>query len=153
MYKLRQANLQDMDELVQCRIDLLFEAGNIEAENNNEMFNSRLEAYLRDNLGTRFLCWVAEKDNKIVAISGLNVFEKPPTFSNLSGLEGYIMNMYVKKEFRGQGIATNLMNTILEYLREIGVKQVKLIATDQGRAVYERLGFSGYTDGMKLNLE
>lgn len=152
MFTIRQAELNDIDNIIHYRIKLLFEAGNKPIDDNQEILVERLKAYFNDNLGTKFFCWIAEHNNEVIAISGLNLFEKPPTFSNISGLEGYIMNMYVKEEFRGKGIATSIMNHIVEYLKEIGVDKVKLLATEQGRPVYKNFGFTEYSNGMELNL-
>lgn len=43
--------------------------------------------------------------------------------------------------FRGRGLARNLMEHALDYLRGRGVGWVKLDATDMGHVLYERLGF------------
>ena len=47
----------------------------------------------------------------------------------------------VDPEHRRRGIATALMEKALVYLRERGVRTIKLDATPAGRPVYERLGF------------
>jgi GNAT superfamily N-acetyltransferase len=53
----------------------------------------------------------------------------------------WIGMMLVHPDFRRQGIATVLMERSLEYLRERGVRCIKLDATPAGEPVYERLGF------------
>src|ERR1700694_4643986 len=45
--------------------------------------------------------------------------------------------------FRGRGLARNLMEHALDYLRGRGVGWVKLDATDMGHVLYERLGVRG----------
>jgi GNAT superfamily N-acetyltransferase len=47
----------------------------------------------------------------------------------------------VDPPFRRRGIASALMETALDYLRNRGVKTIKLDATPAGQPVYERLGF------------
>lgn len=153
MYNIRQATYEDIEDLIQYRIELLTEVGDKELESSQNELVRSLDTYFRENLGKKFFSWIAVNDNGILAVSGLSIFEKPPAFSNLSGLEGYIMNMYVKKEYRGKGIATNIMKTIIEYLKNIGISEVTLKATYEGKPIYERLGFEEYTNGMILRLD
>lgn len=47
----------------------------------------------------------------------------------------------VDPDYRRRGVATALTERALDYLRERGVRTIKLDATPAGRPVYERLGF------------
>ncbi|MCX5774629.1 MAG: GNAT family N-acetyltransferase [Fusobacteria bacterium] len=152
MIEIREANLNDLQELIECRLELLVEARESGSERNCEALKSRLEAYFTENLGKEFFAYVGTHEGKIVGTSGLNIVKKTPTFSNLSGLEGYIMNMYVKKDFRGHGVATNLIKKLLELLKERDIKRVRLLATERGSHVYSKLGFKKYRDGMVMDL-
>jgi ribosomal protein S18 acetylase RimI-like enzyme len=51
----------------------------------------------------------------------------------------WIGMVLVDPEFRRLGIATKLMHTALDHLRDLGVATVKLDATPEGRPVYENL--------------
>ena len=53
----------------------------------------------------------------------------------------WIGMMLVHPDHRGRGIGTGLMRQALEYLRDRGVKCVKLDATPAGHPLYEKLGF------------
>ena len=53
----------------------------------------------------------------------------------------WIGMVLVDPEFRRRGIATALMEWALAYLREQGIRTIKLDATPAGRPVYERFGF------------
>jgi GNAT superfamily N-acetyltransferase len=46
-----------------------------------------------------------------------------------------------KTEFRGRGYARRLLNALLELADRLGIESVKLDATEQGRPLYEKLGF------------
>ncbi|MEA5574343.1 GNAT family N-acetyltransferase [Calothrix sp. UHCC 0171] len=54
---------------------------------------------------------------------------------------GYIWGVYVEPEYRRQGIANNLTNTAIEYLKTIGCTRVILNASPAGKSVYQSLGF------------
>ena len=63
-----------------------------------------------------------------------------------------ILNMYTEQEFRRRGIARQVMLAILAWLKQQGFRGVNLHASDQGRALYEKLGFEA-TNEMRLKFD
>jgi GNAT superfamily N-acetyltransferase len=57
------------------------------------------------------------------------------------GTSGWIGNLVVRKDLRGQGIGSALMGKALDALLEAGARTVWLTASEAGRSIYERLGF------------
>ena len=86
-----------------------------------------------------------EKENEdggeIVGCCFLLVAEKPANPNFINGLTGTILNVYVKPEHRRQGIAKNMMDKLLCDAKAMGLDYVELKATEQGRGLYESLGF------------
>jgi GNAT superfamily N-acetyltransferase len=99
-----------------------------------------------------FLAWVVEAEGQIVSCGGLVVHRAPPTVHNLSGQEGYVMNMYTRPVWRRQGMAAAVLETILEHLRAAGIPAVRLRASGQGRPLYTRYGFEPAGTEMRLTL-
>ncbi len=64
---------------------------------------------------------------------------------------GFIGDVYTEPSFRGCGIATKLNIEAIDWLRSKGVKSVRLLASDVGRPIYKRLGFSN-SDEMILTI-
>ncbi len=56
-------------------------------------------------------------------------------------LSGWIGNLIVAKGFRGRGYGSRLMGRALDELLAAGVKTVWLTASEQGRPLYEKMGF------------
>lgn len=56
-------------------------------------------------------------------------------------LSGWIGNLIVAKDLRGRGYGSRLMGRALEELLAAGVKTVWLTASEQGRPLYEKMGF------------
>jgi GNAT superfamily N-acetyltransferase len=54
---------------------------------------------------------------------------------------GWIGMILVHPEFRRRGLATRMMDRLIEHLTELGCSTLKLDATDAGAPVYEKLGF------------
>ena len=82
-----------------------------------------------------------EDGGEIVGCCFLLVTEKPVNPNFINGLTGTILNVYVKPEHRRQGIAKNMMDKLLCDAKAMGLDYVELKATEQGRGLYESLGF------------
>jgi GNAT superfamily N-acetyltransferase len=63
-----------------------------------------------------------------------------------------ILNVYTEPEFRKRGIARQIMQTVLVWLRERGLRSVNLHASAEGRPLYEQLGFEA-TNEMRLRFD
>ncbi|GEM_PF-158886 len=55
--------------------------------------------------------------------------------------DGYIQDLMFKKEYRGQGLGTKLLNALLEQLKADGLKWIGLIAEKNSQNFYIPLGF------------
>ncbi|MDM9582432.1 MULTISPECIES: GNAT family N-acetyltransferase [unclassified Nostoc] len=151
MFNLRQANLQDLEALIQLRLELLREVGEIKGDFDITNLAEATRRYLGEKMPSgEFLAWVAEVDSQIVATSGLVFFQRPPYNGNLSGLEAYIMNVYTIPMWRGQGIATALLKEIISFMRATEAKRLWLHATEDGKRVYEKLSFVSTAKEMEI---
>jgi GNAT superfamily N-acetyltransferase len=54
----------------------------------------------------------------------------------------YVNAVYVRPQYRRRGIARELMQLAIAWSRERGCKGVRLRASDEGRFLYENIGFS-----------
>ncbi len=63
-----------------------------------------------------------------------------------------ILNLYVEREHRRRGVARALMEAMIAWCRENGFANVSLHASDEGRGLYEQLGFKPTTE-MRLALK
>ena len=62
------------------------------------------------------------------------------------------MNVYVNKNYRRQGIAQKMIESLIEEAKSRGVTEISLDATQAGRPVYKKLGFCENAEGMVLEL-
>jgi predicted N-acetyltransferase YhbS len=58
------------------------------------------------------------------------------------GRTGWIGNVAVEDDVRGQGLGRALSQTAVDFVREAGAQTVLLTATKLGQPIYERLGFT-----------
>src|SRR5699024_6848358 len=98
--------------------------------------------------GSHYL--IAEKNDKIM---GWILFgESKDQFTDK--LNGFIYELIVIKEFRGNGIYKKLINAAVDHIRRIGYTEVRLIEFSGNEAIklYEKMGFNIRTVTMNLQL-
>jgi len=97
-----------------------------------------------------YLGWLVLCDGQIVAGGGMVLRELLPRPGALrGGIEGLIVNVYTEPEHRHRGLARRLMQTMLGWCAQHGVASVVLHASDEGRRLYQSLGFAP-TNEMRL---
>jgi ribosomal protein S18 acetylase RimI-like enzyme len=86
--------------------------------------------------------------------SGTIMFQlRPPSFNRPHNLFGYILNIYVRPEWRRRGAATAVMRALHEEARRRGAVRVGLHASSAGAAVYAGLGYVNKPGYMETDLE
>ncbi len=109
-----------------------------------------LRGYFRETIPSgRFVAHLALAEGRIIATSGLVFYHCPPSYSNPTGREAYVMNMYTRPEWRGRGVGTRLLKEILNSARQAGCHRVCLDAMPEARALYERMWFVDNDQAMR----
>ena len=148
MWTIRTARIDDIDGLTDLRLRFLEEIGYA-----GDGVRNVVREYFKRTLPTgEFVAWIAEEDGRIIATSGLVFLQKPPHGRNLSGKEGFVLNMYTLPQWRGRGICTALMETIIRFVRETGVTCIRLHTSEDGVGIYSKLGFQSDNSEMFLYL-
>lgn len=103
---------------------------------------ARFEPWVRERLreGT-YHGWIAEAGDEAVAGAGLWVMEFPPHFLEVEPRRGYLLNFYVAPEWRGRGLAKQLLALAVAEARRLELRVVTLHASKFGRPLYEANGF------------
>jgi GNAT superfamily N-acetyltransferase len=141
---IRVATLDDIEALISLRIQLL--------EADDAGFDGALRAWLRTHLvDGSFLAWIAEDNGTIVAASGLTVLDRPPYPGNVTGLDGYVTNMFTLPAYRRRGLARQLLEVLMAHARHVGIRRLFLESSREGQPLYEEFGFR-LTRGMELTL-
>jgi GNAT superfamily N-acetyltransferase len=115
-----------------------------------DAMDAAFEPWLRKHMAAGdYLGWFAEVDGVAVAGVGLWMMEWPPGPLDPSDRRPYILNVYTEPDYRGHGLATQLMRILMDYCQTQGFKAVVLHASHFGRPVYDHLGFVS-TNEMRL---
>lgn len=89
---------------------------------------------------------------EVVGGAGIVISPWPGSFDQKLPRRAMILNMYVEKPYRRRGIARALMEAMIEWCRREQFAYVGLHASDEGRPLYEKLGFQS-TNEMRLELK
>ena len=131
--RLRQSQLIDEGQAPNCNID------------------DEVESFLRRRIEDGSLIeWVAEDNGRIVATSAIVFYDFPPSFENPHGMRGYITNMYTAPDYRGRGLAPILLDKLVDEAKARDVHIIFLAASELGKPVYRKYGFSEAPEWMEL---
>jgi len=97
--------------------------------------------------------WLAlDATGRVVGGGGVLLCPWPANPKDPCTERAVILNVYTEPEFRKRGIARQIMLTILAWAKELGLRSVNLHASDEGRPLYEKLGFKA-TNEMRLRFD
>ncbi len=138
--KVEKADLKDIDELVNIRLDYLIEDYGSLTDSQVQKIKNQLPVYYRNHLNKDLFVYVA-KSERIISCCFLLVSEKPANPSFINGITGTVMNVYTKPEFRRKGIAGETMKFLISESRKMKLDFIELKSTDDGYNLYKSVGF------------
>jgi GNAT superfamily N-acetyltransferase len=149
---IRPAQLADIPHVLRHRRAMYWDMGKRDEEALRRMLISA-EAFLRDAMSRGdYHGWLAEaEDGRIVSGTGLTIVPWPGSPDEPEPRRAWVHNVYTEPEFRHRGLARRLMQAAIEWCREQGFVNLSLHASDEGRPLYESMGFV-QTNEMRLRL-
>jgi GNAT superfamily N-acetyltransferase len=139
----RRARIDDIPALVDCRVRFLNELYDHPEDDKTKILRKSLLEYFTKTIPSNdFIAWVAECDGKIVATSGMVVWQIPARYGGVErGKLGYLLNFYTVPEARRKGIATRLLSELINEAKSLGLKYLHLHASKDGINIYRKAGF------------
>jgi GNAT superfamily N-acetyltransferase len=98
-----------------------------------------------------FRAWLACDGNRAAAGGAVILTQWPAHPYDLECRRATILNVYTYPEYRLRGIARQLMRTMIAWCKRAGLARITLHASEDGRHLYESLGFEPSNE-MRLNL-
>jgi len=140
----RRATLSDVSALVEYRVRFLNELYDHAEDHATKVVRESLNRYFTKAIPSEdFIAWVAELHGKMVATSGMVVWQKPAVYGGVeSGKLGYLLNFYTIPEARQKGIATRLLKELINEARSLGLRYLHLHASKYGEPIYRKAGFT-----------
>lgn len=92
------------------------------------------------------------ESGQVIGGGGIVISAWPGSLGQHEPKRAMILNVYVEPKYRRRGIARDLMKTMIAWCKDNGFLKVGLHASDEGRPLYESLGFKP-TNEMQLDFE
>ncbi len=147
---IRKATANDLDLLINSRLEMLKDVNNLSEDAAfSPEFLAATKEYFQTSDHTTLL---ALEDCKVIGCASICYINVMPTFDHPTGKRAHIMNVYTHADYRRQGIALQMMEQLMEEARNRKVTEISLDATEAGRPLYKKCGFTDTTEGMVLNL-
>lgn len=145
---LRFATAADAPVLASHRVAMFREMGFIDARQEPVLLRA-CESYFASAIPSgEYVGWIGSAVDDPAPVAGAGVQFRSllprPSMSKdavLLGREGLVLNVYTDHTWRRRGVARLLMSTIVTWAAEVGIVNLVLGASDEGRPLYENLGF------------
>jgi GNAT superfamily N-acetyltransferase len=147
----RLATSDDIDLLVAMRLEFI----NVRGDNEKcEELRKNCYRYFYDKAFNEDGCDVilAEEDGTCIGTGIVFYYDSVPSPFNITGKNSYVTSMYVEPSYRNKGIGTELLERVIECAKKRSVTVMFLSASEMGRPLYEKRGFSDSKNGMMLDL-
>ncbi|MBP3263614.1 GNAT family N-acetyltransferase [Pseudobutyrivibrio sp.] len=147
--------IEDIKLLLELRMEVL---SNVFEEERKSLSNKQWdeikkqnEEYYKNHLcNLGHVACAAYVDGKLAGCGGICLYDEMPSPDNISGKCGYLMNIYVRKEFRRKGLARNICHFLIEKGKELGAEKIYLESSVMGVPLYSSIGFEDMHGYMKL---
>ena len=140
--------LENIEELLKWRQEVIFNVFGQKAS--KQLLEANEDYYRRHIADGSHLAFLIISDGKEAGCGAVCFTEELPSPDNPTGRCAYLMNIYVKDEFRERGLAHTLVKRLIEEAKNRNCDKIYLETTDEGRPVYTSLGFRDFPDMMKL---
>jgi GNAT superfamily N-acetyltransferase len=151
MYDYRPVGAHDLDLICRHRREMFTDSGRPASV--LDAMAAPFRAWLAPRLSSgAYFGWIAQAAGEPIAGLGMQVIDWAPHPNHpAQDRRGYILNVFVEPAHRGRGVATALMTLAADEGRRRGLDYLALHATEKGRPLYQKLGWSqGKEMGLKL---
>ena len=93
---------------------------------------------------------IEDETGRIVGCGGICYQKEMPSPDNLSGTNGYLMNIFSLPEWRGQGIGRKIIEFLIQDAQSRGTEKIYLESSEMAKNLYYEIGFFDMEDYLKL---
>jgi len=151
----RKATIKDIKILIKLRLKYLTTDSGELGKDETEVIVTQLQDYFTRQINGNFVAFLAEYDGEAISAVYMAVSEKPANPTFITGKTATILNVFTYPDYRCKGIATKLLEMIIDEAKSMDISYLELSATYSGKSLYEKFGFihwqSKYTE-MRLRL-
>lgn len=148
---IRQAGIDDLDSLMEWRMEVLRVVFDVPAGQDMTELERANRSYYQTMLKDEghIACFACQE--KIIGCGGICIYQEMPSPDNPTGMCAYLMNIYTRPAFRGQGVGGKIVRWLMEQAMRRGITKIYLETSECGRKLYQKIGFTPMTDYLKLD--
>lgn len=151
--EIRKATTEDIDRLVQVRLDYLRTDYGQLTEQQEQAIIEQLRDYFPKHIPMGdFIAFLAQEEDRIVSVAFLVISEKPANLAFINGKSGTVLNVLTYPDYRRKGIAFQVLSALIQEAKNLGVSSINLSASKDGKPLYEKLGFKPSTAYSEMRL-
>ena len=142
------------DAIVLARLRYSLRSSLDRPQEKEETFVERCKLWMQERLqdGSRWRCWIAEREGIAVGNLWAQLIEKIPNPTFEPEYHVYFTNFFVREDYRNTGIGSKLFSAALSWSRTQSVHAAILWPTERSRRFYLRHGVSVTADLMELKI-
>ena len=147
-FEIRRATLRDADFIAWHRARMFQDMGDVSGDAFDILrtkSRTRLEQWLDSGGYIGWLATPADKPETIIGGAGVQlqpILPRPVDTSIIGeGRQATIVNVFTEPQWRRHGIASLLVKEIVNWSKDQRIDRLLLHASDEGRSLYEKLGF------------
>jgi len=141
-YRIRMATLDDadLDILIRQRIAMFTDMGRtVDAARLGAEFRQWLVKTMPEGW---YRAWIEETaDGDVAGGGGATIIPWPPGPEYMGHTLAFVYNVYTEPAHRRRGLGRLIMTAIHDWCRTQGIKSIALNASEDGRPMYEALGY------------
>ncbi|MDE6556880.1 MAG: GNAT family N-acetyltransferase [Duncaniella sp.] len=141
--------ISDIDELMLWRSEVIRHVFGEDAD--DDLLSENRCYYVRHITDGTHIAIIASSDGRDCGCGGCCFSDELPSPDNPTGKCAYLMNIYVREEFRNKGLAHQIVSWLVEESQNRGCGKIYLESTADGKPVYTSLGFHDMADMMKYS--
>lgn len=148
---IKRAEMSDLEMLLKWRMEVLHEVFPISENQNMAALEQSNRLYYERTLQkeSHIACFSCQGE-EIIGCGGMCIYQEMPSPDNPSGYCAYLMNIYTRPQFRGQGIGEKMVKWLMDEASGRKITKVYLETSESGRKLYRKLGFLPMQDYMML---
>ena len=151
-FRIRRGSAADLDLVVRHRVEMFRDMG-FTGEALVEAERSGREYFAAQFAEERYYAWFLEDpEGQVIAGAGITISRYHPSPKHPAPFRAWVVNVYTEPEHRRRGFARELMETVIGWGRAQKYQSIFLHASEQGRPLYEDMGFVRINE-MRLDLE
>ncbi|MCU1600348.1 MAG: hypothetical protein JWO22_1057 [Frankiales bacterium] len=141
----REASPADVDELVRLR-------ARWRGVDPTTDFSTAFRHWFHEEQPTR-AWWIAEHGGRTCGMVNVKLFERMPSPGKPARRWGYLANLFVEPEARGQGVGASLVQAAIDFAQHHDLVRLVLAPSELSVPLYRRLGFRSANELMVLPLQ